>query len=269
MDFTIFSNYRSFIREYLARRAPRGRGEIVKLASFMSVHPTFVSQVLAGTKEFNMEQSFAVANFLELTIIERKYFLLLVQKDRAGSKELKDYFKAELEEIKSSLLMVSKRLKEHRSLSDEDRAIFYSSWLYAGVRLYCSVGHGKNLEEICAYFRIGRKKTLGILEFLSSKELIIEERGRFKLGTQHTHLPSDSPFIIRHHMNWRTKALQGHENISPEELAFTAPMSISKKDFEKIREKILICIKESIEVAKSSEAEDLAFLNIDWMWVHP
>jgi hypothetical protein len=70
-------------------------------------------------------------------------------------------------------------------------------------------------------------------------------------------------------MNWRTKALQGHEGLSSEELAFTAPMSIAKKDFEKIREKIMTCIKDSIDVAKESEAEDLAFLNIDWMWVKP
>lgn len=269
MELKEYANYRTFIRDHLAQRAPRGRGEIAKLAEFMRVHPTFVSQVLAGVKDFNMEQSFAVANFLELTKVERKYFLLLVQRDRAGTKDLKDYFKTELAEIKTTLLMVSKRLKDHRSLSDEDRAIFYSSWLYAGVRLYCSIEPGKNLEEVCIYFGIGRKKALGILEFLASKDLVLEEKGRFKLGTLHTHLPSDSPFIIRHHMNWRTKALQGHEGLSSEELAFTAPMSIAKKDFEKIREKIMTCIKDSIDVAKESEAEDLAFLNIDWMWVKP
>lgn len=269
MEFKEFSNYRTFIREYLNKRAPKGRGEIVKLAEFVRVHPTFVSKVLAGSKEFNMEQSFAVANFLELTTMERKYFLLLVQKDRAGTKELRDYYKSELEEIKKSLLMVSNRLKEHRSLSEEDRAIFYSSWLYLGVQLYCSIGSGKKLEDVCAYFSMGRQKALGILTFLNNKNLVIEEKGRYRLGTQHTHLPSDSPFIIRHHMNWRTKGLQGHESLSSEELAFTAPMSIAKKDFDVIREKVMTCIKESIDVAKASEAEEVAFLNIDWMWIKP
>jgi len=268
MDTRNFTNYRDFVREHLTKRSPRGRGEIRKLAEHMRVHPTFVSQVLAGTKDFNMEQTLVIAKYLDLTKVEQKYFLLLVQKDRAGTKELKDYFKTELEDMKSTLVTVSKRLKEHRSLSDEERAIFYSSWLYSGVRLYCSVGNGKSLEEICAYFGIGRKKALSILDFLLSAQLVIEEKNRYKLGTQHTHLPSDSPFIIRHHMNWRTKALQGHESLTPEELAFTAPMSLNKRDFDKIREILLSAIKESVEVAKESEAEDLAFLNIDWMWVH-
>lgn len=269
MDISNLSNYRSFIRAYFDKKAPRGRGEIAKLADFMGVHPTFVSQVLAGTKDFNMEQSYSVADYLELTKVERKYFLLLVQRDRAGTKDLKSYFNAELEEVKSSLLMISKRLKEHRSLSDEDRATFYSSWLYSAIRLYCSVGAGKTLEDICTYFSLDRRRALGILDFLAAKDLIVIEKDRYRMGSQHTHLPSDSPFIVRHHMNWRAKALQRHENMSPEELAFTAPMSISQKDFHVIREKILACIKDTIEVAKASEAEDVVFLNIDWLWIRP
>lgn len=268
MEFSKLANYRSFIRSYLAKRAPNGRGEITKLADFMGVHPTFVSQVLAETKDFNMEQSFAVADYLELTKVERKYFLLLVQRDRAGTKNLKEYFNAELEELKKSYLMVAKRLSEHRTLSDEDRAIFYSSWLYSAIRLYCSIGSGQKLEDICANFGLGRKKVLGILDFLVSKDLLINEHDRYRLGSQHTHLPSDSPFIVRHHMNWRTKALQRHESVAAEEIALTAPLSIGKKDFHVVREKILACIKECFEIVKNSEAEEVAFLNIDWLWIN-
>ena len=238
------------------------------MADFMGVHPTFVSQVLAGNKDFSMEQSFAVAEYLELTQSERKFFFLLVQKDRAGSKKLKDYFSAEIEEFKKSLLLVTSQLREHHSLTDEERAVFYSSWLYSAVRLCCSIAPGKSVEEICDYFGIGRKKAMKILDFLLEKNLLAVSKGTYTLGAQHTHLPADSPFIIRHHMNWRTKALQRHENVSNEEIAFTAPMSISKGDFHLIREKILDCIKESIDVAKKSEAEDVAFLNIDWLWLN-
>lgn len=269
MDFSKIISYRAFIRSYLEKRALKGRGEIGKLAQFMRVHPTFVSQVLASTKDFNMEQSFAVADYLELTKTERKFFLLLVQKDRAGTKALKNYYTAELEELKSSMLLISKRLNEHRTLSDEDRAVFYSSWLYSAIRLYCSVGSGKKLEEVCDQFHLGRRKALIYLDFLLSKDLVSLENERYQLGSLHTHLPSDSPFVVRHHMNWRTKALQRHESIVPDEIAFTAPMSISKRDFLVIREKLLACIKDSIEVAKASEAEDVAFLNIDWLWVEP
>jgi uncharacterized protein (TIGR02147 family) len=268
LEIVNFPNYRSLIRSFLERRAPKGRGEILKLAEFMGVHPTFVSQVLAGKKDFNMEQSFAVAEYLELTPVERKYFLLLVQKDRAGSKKLKDYLNQELADLRRSLLPIANQLKEHRSLTDEEKAVFYSSWKFSAIRLYCSLGSGKTLEEICEYFRLSRQRALEILEFLVAKNLLLNSKGVYSLGSQHTHLPGDSPHIVRHHMNWRMRALQRHDSVTQEELAFTAPVSISKKDFLAIREKVLACIKESIEVAKNSDAEEVAFLNIDWLWLN-
>lgn len=270
MEALNIENYRHFIRFYLAKRSPRGRGEIGKLAKFIRVHSTFVSQVLAGTKDFNIEQSYAISEYLQLTKIEKKFFLLLVQKNRAGTKEVKNYFMNEIEELKSSILTVSKHLNKHSILTEEDGAIFYSTWLYSAIRLFCSIGPGKKLEEICQQFHLGRKKTLNYMGFLERTGLILIQNERYKLGEIHTHLSGESPFIIKHHMNWRLKALQRHDNIRAEEMAFTAPMSLSKKDFLKIREKLLTSIKEIIEVAKESEAEDVAFLNIDWFWIeHP
>ncbi|MGZ6442457.1 MAG: TIGR02147 family protein [Pseudobdellovibrionaceae bacterium] len=269
MDFENLRNYRVFVREYLKKMPSKGRGEIAKLASFVGVHPTFVSQVLTGKKEFNLEQSFSIAEYLNLTETERKYFLLLVQHERAGTQALKNYFKNEIELLKKSLLKISNRLNKHRSFSETDKAIFYSSWMYSAIRLYCSIGKGKTLEEIVKYFSINRKRALQVLEFLCEKNLCVKNDNRYLLGSQHTHVGNDSPFLIQHHMNWRSKSLRRHEAMSEEELAFTAPMSISVHDFKVIREKIMSCIKDSVEVAKDSEAEDIAFLTIDWLWAQP
>lgn len=267
MNIEKINNYRSFIRDYLSRRSPKGRGEIARMAQFLGVHSTFVSQVLGGSKDFSLEQAYSAAEYLNLSEIEKKYFLLLLQKDRAGSAALKNFFKEELETLKKSMLKVSNQMISHRDLTDTEKAMFYASWIYSAIRLYCSIGNGKTLEDIVEHFSISRQKALQILDFLCEKNLCTRDGNRFKMGTQHTHIPNDSPFIIRHHMNWRTKALQQHEALTDEELAFTAPMSISAKDFATIREKILSCIKDSIEIAKKSEAEDLAFITIDWQWI--
>lgn len=267
MNLPDIDNYRVFIREFLRRKAPKTRGEIAKLAAHIGVHPTFVSQVLTGVKDFSLEQSYGVTSYLDLSETETKYFLLLVQKERAGSKELRIFFEKELQSIRSELLSVTKRLAKHRALGEQQKAIFYSSWIYSAVRLYCSVGNGKTCEEVAAEFQITRVRALSILNFLTEAALCDIEGEHYRLGTQHTHLDANSPFIQRHHMNWRTKALQRHENISPHELAMTAPLSISVKDFQVIREKLLACLKESFEVAKNSPAEDVAFLNIDFLWL--
>jgi uncharacterized protein (TIGR02147 family) len=270
MNLYQIESYRAFIREILERRSPKRRGEIAKLAEGIGVHPTFVSQVLTGTKDFSLEQSYAIADYLSLSETERKYFLLLVQKDRAGSQGLKAFFKKELVAIRKDLLKVEKRLNSHRTLTDEQKAIFYSSGIYSAVRLYCTIADGKTPEQVAGYFKLPRVKAINILEFLVEANLCEQVGDRYRMLTALvTHLSPDSPYIIRHHMNWRTQALQRHENLSVEELAISAPMSISVKDFKEIREKLLSSIKDSLEIVKGTEPEDVAFLNVDFLWVKP
>lgn len=267
MEYLKIDKYRGFVRSYLEKRAPRARGEVTKLATFLGVHPTFVSQVLGDTKEFSAEQAMAVANYLELGDSEKKYFLLLVQRDRAASKDLREFYTKELQAFRQSMTHLEKQLAAHRSLSDADRSVFYASWIYSAIRLFCSIGKGKTVEEVCEHFDLNRAQALSYLDFLLSRELIKYEQNRYQLGSQHTHLEPKSPFAVRHHMNWRMKALQRHDNLEEYEVAFTAPMSISHEDYMRVREKIHQCIKESIAIAKDSDAEDVAFLTIDWLKV--
>lgn len=268
MTLIEIDNYRVFVREFLRRKSPKSRGEIAKLASHLGVHPTFVSQVLAASKDFNLEQGYAVTSYLNLTEVERNYFICLIQRDRAGTVELKGFFQEHLNAIRKSLLSTSNRLPKHRTLDEAQKAVFYSSWIYSAIRLYCSVGKGKTVEDVSENFQISRIKATEILNFLTETGLCIVEDDKYRLGSQHTHLEATSPFILRHHMNWRSKAMQRHENVSAKELILTAPFSISRKDFEKVREKILECVKENFEIIKSSPAEDVAFLNIDFLWLN-
>lgn len=48
------------------------------------------------------------------------------------------------------------------------------------------------------------------------------------------------------------------------ELFFTSPMSLAKKDIEKIREVLAKAIQNSLEICKNSPAEEVVCLNIDF-----
>ena len=100
-----------------------------------------------------------------------------------------------------------------------------------------------------------------------STQLCEEALGKFKLGTQHTHVERGSPFLVRHHHNWRVKALEKTESISDEELQFTGPVTLSGQDFKKIREKLVEAISSSLVTVKKSEPEDVAVLLINWFWL--
>jgi len=64
-----------------------------------------------------------------------------------------------------------------------------------------------------------------------------------------------------------SKSLQQADQITEKELMFTSPISISKQDFEKVREQIVMFLKGFSKVVKDSPAEEIACLNIDLFWI--
>jgi len=231
MDIFEYKDYRKFLNDWLNTEKKQHRMTASLLAEKIRVHPTFVSQVLKGHKDFSPEQWLSVCELANLSDIENDYLHFLLLQNRAGTKETRLYYQRKLDEILSRRLQMQQRMKDHKQLTDQERAVFYSSWIYSAVRLYTACGKGQTLEQLSEKFQLSKSRTDEVLYFLCSTGLCKFENGRYHMGDQHIHVPANSPFVIRHHTNWRLRAINSLENTSPEEMNFTAPMSIAKKDF--------------------------------------
>lgn len=86
-----FKDYKQFVRHMINTQPILGRGSVKKMAESLRVHPSLISQVLKGTKEFTAEQANEVAAFLNLNELETEYFLCLVDIERAGTTRLKTF----------------------------------------------------------------------------------------------------------------------------------------------------------------------------------
>jgi uncharacterized protein (TIGR02147 family) len=266
---TIFqhSNYKKYLREYIEQLPRQGRGQINRLAEHLGVNSTLISQVLNGPKDFTLEQGILVTEYLGLPNLEAEYFLLLIQIERAGIAKLKDHFRAKAAAAKAASMEVKNRVSTDGVLSDQDRAVFYSSWIYSAVRLYCSLGEGKSFDEICQRFELDRTRALSILEFLLKANLCKHEGTLYKIGMQKIHLEQGSPYLGRHYSNWRLRAIQRGENLSKDELMFTAPFSIHPKDFAQLREEMLELIQKLYKRVGETDPEEIACVNIDLFWI--
>ena len=262
-----FKDYRVFLENYLAKLPKRGHGEITKIATAIGVHSTLLSLIISGKRDLSAEQAYDLARYLQLTDLETEYFSLLVLHSRAGNHRYKTHLQKKLEEVLAQSKKLSQRFEHEKTLTEVERAIFYSSWLYSAIRLFTSVDDGKTVEEICEKFLQPRQKVVSILNFLVSTGLAVHEKDRYKMGVQRTFLEHGSPHLVKHHMNWRNKAVQKADNISETELMFTSPMSLSKEDFHKIRESLAGLLKSVSATVKDSPAKDLACLNIDLFWI--
>lgn len=256
-------------RTYLAARvAEQPRGEITRMAQAAGASPTLMSMVLSGEREISMEQAFDLSRYLQHTELEEEFFLLQVQLARAGNARLKQHVRAKLEKLRGDSKRTVNRIEHTRKLNDEERTIFYSSWLYSAIRLYCSVGDdGRTVEEIAERFQIARPRAVEMVTFMTSIGLTSAEGDRYKMGIARTFLEQGSPHLPRHHMNWRAKAMQKSDHVSDRELMFTFPMSISEDDFAHVREILVETLEKVSAILKESEPADVACLNIDWFKV--
>lgn len=241
-----------------------GRGFISKLAHYMGLNPSFLSQVIKGDKHLSLEQALKVTEYLSLNAQEKEYFLYLIQYERAGTVELQQFFSQKIEGLKKDSQKISRRLSDQKELSANEQSIFYSNWYYSAIRLSTDIPGLPNEKAIAEYLNIPLSKVNALLEFLIGNGLCNKNEERLSLGVKKTHLAETSPYVFSHHRNWRLKAMENYSQFKDKDMAFSAPMTLSKQDFFQVKQELLNAIEKISKTVGQSPSEELACLNIDF-----
>jgi uncharacterized protein (TIGR02147 family) len=258
-----FKEYKPFLRHHIGALPKKGHGELARIAAHLELNPAHISQIINGPKDFTLEQGHDLAAYLGLSALESDYFFLLLEKDRAGTHRLKKYFEAKMEKLKTEAQNVAKRFPKDHKMDEAAKSNFYSNWMYSAVRLITSMPQFTSVDAIAKRMQLSRARTTEVLRFLVENGLCVEEKGRYKMGPQRTHLERESPHIGRHRSNWRIKALHQMDTLSETELMFTAPMTMSREDFAELKEELMKVIERLSPKIKDSKPESLFCLNID------
>jgi uncharacterized protein (TIGR02147 family) len=264
LDIFVFSDYRKFIQTWLERAREAKTSNLSRLAQSIGVHTSFLAHVLSGSKHLSFEQASELAEAFELTQLEQDYFFALIQVDRAGTLKLKNYWNEKRIAILRDRAKLSSRVGTHHELTTEERAVFYSSWIYVAIYVATAIDDGQNLEQLTQRFHLSREKAIEILDFLVRIGVCENVGAKYKMGKAVVYLANESPLVVKHHTNWRLRAIQKMDSRESSELFFTSPMSMSKSDFARVREEIAKCIETSLEICKESAAEEVVCLNIDF-----
>lgn len=254
-------------RDYLvAKLGPEGSrtGLRKKLAAFIPVHTTFVSQVLKKKAEFSLEQAEAINQFLNHSDEEGEYFILLLLKDRAGTAPLKKRFETKIQEMRDDRLNIKARLEVDAQISREDRERFYSNSIYGSIHVLCSIPDFQSTEALAEALKLPRSKIQEIVDFLLRLQVLIEEEGRLKAGPQHIHLGNESELILKHHGNWRLHTLQRLQFLDKEDLHYSASMSLSVEDAFRVKESILSNLKANMNIIEKSKEEVAYVMSLDF-----
>jgi len=265
MNIFQYEHYKSFLTKKISLLPGHGRGELTRIAKALDIHTTMVSHVFHGNSHFTMEQSLKLAAYLGFNELETEYLVALVQWERAGDKRTKDFCFSKIQEIQHKALNLTKRLNTQNELSDQDRAFYYSSWLYPMTRLLTAIDRFQTVEALTQELRLPIAKVRRTLDFLMNRGLCIEEKNKIKYGSVPTYIEASSPLVVRHHLNWRQKSQEQFEQIRDQDLVFTLPGVLSESDAKQVREILIQAIEEIKKVTDPSPSDDLYILNIDWI----
>ena len=262
-----FDSYQEFIRTTVRQMPGGGRGELLKLARSLEIHTSTLSQVLKRHKNLTLEQASAATEYFGLADLESRYFLLLVLIERASTSGLRKNLQTQLEELKLRSKKLEELLPQDRPLTEEEKAVFYSNWYYAAIWAQTDIPGFQMREDLVQHFNLSRKLVHDVLKFLLRTGLCAERNGLLSPAHRYTHLDQDSPFIGRHHGNWRVQAMTKHANLGADELSYSSPMTLSKEDAERIRLALIAMIGEANRIRDLSPSEELRCLNVDWFRV--
>jgi uncharacterized protein (TIGR02147 family) len=257
-----FDDYKTFTRKKI--QTLEGKGQYSRIAEFLNIHTSMVSQIFSGPKHLTFEQACGICKFFAFTDLETDYFIALVQLERAGTQEAREKCSRDLAKIKAQSESLKDRLTKDIVLTDEDNALFYSQWFYTAIKLLTSIPGFQTAEAIAKGLNVPLHVVNTALEFLISKGLCVEGEGKVKPGPANTHLGAESPFVARHHQNWRLKGFERMISVKPAELFLTMPATLRERDAQILRQKIVSFIEEFVGVIDSSKGEVLYCLNLDW-----
>jgi len=265
MNIFDFDSYKEFIGARVRSMPRQGRGELQKIALHLKIHGSMVSQILRGDKHPTLEQASLLADYLGLSELETDYLICQVGKERAGNAPLRSFYDRRLKKVRAKWEQPPSRLRKQFALSEADHAEFYSHWYISAIRLLTSITGTQTLDSIADYVQLPKRRTAEVLQFLVSRGLCEEKEGKFTMKVQRTHLPKDSPFAARHHINWRLKALEKIPQPGTDSgLSFTSPFTASSSDEGKLRRLALEFIGEFSRVVDVSAPEKIYCLNLDW-----
>lgn len=254
-----FTDYREFLNAWIT--AQKGKGLQGKMAVAAGVSSSLISFILKGEKHLSLEQAAEISEFMGLPEKEVEYFYLLVEYGRAGSVKLQKQLLKRIEEQRKKL---SNRMAKAASLTDEVKAVYYSSWAYAGIRNLTATPGEHDVHSIAKRLGLSASVVGELLDFLVQNDLCKVEDGKLTYGAKRIHVPADSPFVAKHHQNWRLKGFQTMEERRDSNLFFTAPMSLSAQAAREVHQLLPKVVEQVMGIAGPSDSEVVYCFNMDW-----
>lgn len=262
---TIF-NFQTHYDYLKTKLDPRksSRGVKAQFANAIQVLPSFLSQVLKEKYALSLEQADLANHFFDHSNEESDFFILLTSRDRAGTASLRKHYHTQINDILEKRKQLIERLGKKKEISPEAQGVYYSSWMYSAVHVACTIEALSTRKAIAEHFNLPIHLVEKILNFLEQQSLVIKNTDSYKTTENWLRLGKESPHIIKHHTNWRIKAIEDLEVQTDQDLHYSGIFSIDEKTANSTKENFLTFLKEQTKSFELAKETDLYAIGIDF-----
>jgi uncharacterized protein (TIGR02147 family) len=257
-----FFDYKTYLEDFEAQS--RQRGFRSRLAEATGCQNAFISQVLNGHVNFNLEQALKITDFLNLKTDDSQYFMWMVEYKRAGTPDLKRYFQQLMTSLREKNIEIKERVGIPQVLNSEAQTIYYSSWIYSAIHMAGMIGNLSSATKIAASLQISENKAVQAIEFLISNGLLEGDTQKFRSGKIQIHLSKNSGNINKHHTNWRMEAIKSLDQEAKGDLHYSGVSCLSEQDTQKINTMFVDLIENYVRTVEKSGEETLYAFNMDF-----
>jgi plasmid maintenance system antidote protein VapI len=259
-----FDSYKTYVKGWVAQQPKQGHGEYRRMAMALNISTTMVSQIFNGDKDLSNELACELSEYLLHSDEESDYFLLLVQLNKSGSTKLKARLQRQVRERQERAKKLENRLRNSTQLGEQEKAVYYSNWIYPAIRLLCDLEEINSAEQIADRLAVPKNQIIKALEFLIQHGLVIQKGTRLSMGTRAVYLPPSDTLILKQHWNWRQVGLQRMPFSGDDQFFYSGQFSLSRQVAETIRRRLPDIITQINEEVKPSKSETIRCLNIDY-----
>jgi uncharacterized protein (TIGR02147 family) len=264
MSIYDYEDYKEWFNAWVTSQPKGGHGEYRKLSLDLGVSTTLISQIFKGDKHASLEMAIEIGEYLNLEEGEVEYLLLLIEFAKAGSVKLKARYKKMVKTRQETARKLENRVKKTIELPEEAKAIFYSSWIYSGVRLATDIPKIKDIGMIAELLKLPKNQVQKVVEFLVQNHLVIIKDNNLHLGPGRIYIGSSNHLVVRYHQNWRLQGFQKMVQSDGDNFFYTSPMVLSEEVAQKIRQELPNFVEKIAKWVQPSNSEVLRCLNIDW-----
>ncbi len=257
-----YDDYKFFLKDKIDENK-HVRGYKTDLAKAAGCQQSFLSHVLHSEVQLTPDHAYGLTQFWNFTSLEKEYFLLIVNLERVVSPSYKKYLIDRKSEIRAQHADITKRMKSKSIDNTETQSIYYSSWLWAALHFLVTIPKYQTAKAMAERLHLPLSMINEHLTKLKELGIIHEENGQWKTSHLEIHLPKNSYMTSMNHSHWRQRAILDSQDYLSDGLHYSALYTLSKRDYEVLRQQFLKQIDDFAKVVRKSAEEEIVVFATD------